>query len=163
MSISGLVNAIISRIIIELVSPGQYTGIWLIGQAYTGIWLFAGRIHWNLVIRQRYKKRWFPFKISISRLGNGIRWRTILELQNPVEYTWTMLFALANTRIRFFAHDDYFKIWLFAQAHTGIWLFARANTRMWLFDRACAGIWLFAQANTLESRCSPQVKKGFFL
>ena len=93
MSISGSVNSITWRIIVELVSLGQYTGIWLFAQAYTGIWLFAGRIHWNLVIRWRYKNLCFPSKIIISGLGNGIRWRTILELRNPGEYTGKRLFA----------------------------------------------------------------------
>ena len=41
MSISALGNAIRSRIIVELLSPGEYTGIWLFHLANTGIWLFA--------------------------------------------------------------------------------------------------------------------------
>ena len=41
MSIWGLGDAIRSRIIVELLSPGEYSEIWLFALANTGIWIFA--------------------------------------------------------------------------------------------------------------------------
>ena len=38
MSILGLGNDIISIIMVKLLSPGEYTGIWLFAGANTGIW-----------------------------------------------------------------------------------------------------------------------------
>ena len=52
MSISALENAIRSRIIIELLSPGEYSGIWLFDRPNTGIWLFIPGEYWNLVIHR---------------------------------------------------------------------------------------------------------------
>ena len=70
MSVWGLGNAIRSRIIVELLSPGEYTGIWLFARANTGIWLFApanilesGQIHWG------YKKMIFSVKNEHLEIG----------------------------------------------------------------------------------------------
>ena len=68
MSIQGVGNGIRSRIIVELLSPGEYI-------------LESGYIHPG-----QKKKSCFPLKMNVQGVGNGIRSRIIVELLSPGEY-----------------------------------------------------------------------------
>ena len=106
MSILGLGNAIISRIMVKLLSLGEY--YWNSGYSplagNTGILVILPGEYWNLDIRPgEYSRIWlfaqdiendiFRQKMSILGLGNNIRSRIIVGLLSLGEHTGIWLFA----------------------------------------------------------------------